>query len=362
MTETKIMVVEDEAIIVMLLKTNLKLWGYSVSAVASSGQEAIEKAGKTQLDLVLMDINLEGGMDGVEAAEQIKTRFDIPVIYTTAYSDHETLQRAKITEPYGYLIKPYERRELHTVIEITLYKHQAERELKRYRHELEDLVTERTIELQRSNEQLQKEIDERKKAQEQLQQANTKLARAYEETLAGWGQALELRDKETRGHSDRVTEMTVRLARAMGLGETELVHIRRGAFLHDVGKMGIPDNILLKPGSFTDTERQIMRQHPTFAYQMLSSITYLQPALDIPYCHHEKWDGTGYPRGLKGEEIPLAARIFAVVDVWDALRSDRPYHNAWPKEKVLVHIQEQTGTHFDPQVVKAFLQIIEDIE
>jgi response regulator RpfG family c-di-GMP phosphodiesterase len=185
------------------------------------------------------------------------------------------------------------------------------------------------------------------------------LAQSYDATLQGWVGALDLRDKETEGHSLRVTEMTVHLARQMGLHEDELVHIRRGALLHDIGKLGIPDSILLKPGKLTEEEWAIMKTHPTLAYQWLSPITYLHPALDIPYCHHEKWDGSGYPRGLQGEQIPLAARIFAVIDVWDALSSDRPYRKRWPKEQVYAHVQANAGTHFDPAVVQAFLQMQE---
>jgi putative nucleotidyltransferase with HDIG domain len=192
-----------------------------------------------------------------------------------------------------------------------------------------------------------------------LQRSNAELVLSYDTTLEGWSRALELRDRETEGHTQRVTEMTLRLARALGMSDKELSHARRGALLHDIGKMGVTDAILLKPGPLTDEEWDIMRQHPQFAYEMLSPIAYLRPALDIPYCHHEKWDGTGYPRGLKGEEIPLAARIFAVVDVWDALRSDRPYRPAWPKEKALEHIRAGSGTHFDPKVVEAFLEMTE---
>jgi HD-GYP domain-containing protein (c-di-GMP phosphodiesterase class II) len=189
----------------------------------------------------------------------------------------------------------------------------------------------------------------------ELQQSNQDLLMAYEFTLEGWAKALEIRDGETQGHTQRVTELTMRLARNMELGEDELAHVRRGARLHDIGKMGIPDSILLKPGPLTDEEWEIMHRHPTYAFELLSPIPFLRPALDIPYCHHEKWDGTGYPRGLRGDEIPLAARIFAVVDVWDALRSDRPYREAWPEEKVIEYIGEQCGKHFDPQVVEIFL-------
>jgi len=169
-----------------------------------------------------------------------------------------------------------------------------------------------------------------------------------------------LRDKETEGHSQRVTKMTLKLAHAFDINEADLVRVRWGALLHDIGKMGVPDYILLKPGPLTDEEWVLMKKHPTFAYEMLSSIHYLKAALDIPYCHHEKWDGTGYPRGLKGKQIPLAARIFAVVDVWDAMKSDRPYRPGWTDEKVREHIRTLAGTHFDPQVVEVFLKM-EDI-
>ncbi len=193
-----------------------------------------------------------------------------------------------------------------------------------------------------------------------LQRSNTELALAYDATIEGWSRALDLRDKETEGHSQRVTEMTERLARAMSVSDEELVHLRRGALLHDMGKMGVPDNILLKPGKLTDEEWIRMKQHPQFAYDMLAPIPFLKKALDIPYCHHEKLDGTGYPRGLKGEQIPLAARLFAIVDVWDALRSDRPYRQGWSEEKVREHIRASSGTHFDPQVVEAFMRMLEE--
>jgi len=190
---------------------------------------------------------------------------------------------------------------------------------------------------------------------EDVRRSKTELALAYNATIEGWSHALDLRDKETEGHTQRVTEMTVKLARRFGLSEEDLAQVRWGALLHDIGKMGVPDNILLKPGPLTDEEWVVMKKHPVFAYEMLSPIRYLIKALDIPYCHHEKWDGTGYPRGLKGTQIPLVARIFAVVDVWDALISDRPYRRAWSEKKALQYIQSEAGTHFDPQVVKEFL-------
>ena len=194
---------------------------------------------------------------------------------------------------------------------------------------------------------------------ENLQQTNEELVRAYDTTIEGWSRALDLRDRETEGHTRRVTEMTLTLADNFGFEEQELVHMRRGALLHDIGKMGVPDSILLKPGSLTPVEWTIMRQHPRYAYELLRPIIFLVHSLDIPYCHHEKWDGSGYPRGLKGEETPLAARLFAVVDVWDALISDRPYRPAWSRDQALSYIRDQSGRHFDPQAVEAFFEMID---
>ena len=193
---------------------------------------------------------------------------------------------------------------------------------------------------------------------EALQRSKIELTLAYDATIEGWSRALDLRDKETEGHTQRVMDMTVKLARAFSLSEDELMRVRWGALLHDIGKMGVPDSILLKPGPLTDEEWAVIKQHPTVAYEILSPIRYLRAALDIPYYHHEWWDGTGYPFGLRGEQIPLAARIFAVVDVWDALRSDRPYRNAWLQQAVTECLRKQAGTHFDPQVVPVFLQLL----
>jgi putative nucleotidyltransferase with HDIG domain len=195
---------------------------------------------------------------------------------------------------------------------------------------------------------------------EQLQRSHHNLTRAYDATIEGWSRALELRDHDTQGHTLRVASLTIELARRMGCAEEALSHIRRGTLLHDMGKMAIPDSILRKAGPLSNEEWVIMQSHPALAYQMLSPIEYLKPALDIPYCHHERWDGKGYPRGLKGEEIPLPARIFAVVDVWDALRSERSYHLAWPADKVHRYLKEHAGTQFDPLVVDAFINLLNE--
>jgi PAS domain S-box-containing protein len=195
---------------------------------------------------------------------------------------------------------------------------------------------------------------------EDLQRSNTELMLAYDATLEGWAKTLELRDRQTEGHMQRVIDMTLRLAKMIGVEDEHLQHIRRGALLHDIGEMGIPDSILLKPESLTANEWEVMRQHPVMAYELLSQINYLRPALNIPYCHHEKWDGSGYPRGLKGEEIPLPARIFAVTDVWDALTSDRPYRSAWSAQDAFAYIADQAGRFFDPSVTEAFFMLVQE--
>jgi HD-GYP domain-containing protein (c-di-GMP phosphodiesterase class II) len=195
-----------------------------------------------------------------------------------------------------------------------------------------------------------------------LQQANFELSMAYNATIEGWSHALDERFKEVEGHTERVTEWTVQLARAANLEDKAIGHIRRGAILHDIGNMGIPDSLLQKTSELTDEEMEIVRGHPEFGYKMLERVNFLQPALEIVRCHHEKWDGTGYPRGLHGEQIPLAARIFSIVDVWDALTSGRPHRPAWPKKKAFAYIRSESGKHFDPELVDIFLQLVDKPE
>ncbi len=197
------------------------------------------------------------------------------------------------------------------------------------------------------------------KSFENLQRANLELAAAYDTTIEGWAAALDLRDRETANHTLRVADLTIELARAAGISEAELVHIRRGALLHDIGKMAVPDAILLKRDKLTDEELVVMKEHPAHAFRLLSPIPFLRPALDIPYCHHERWDGRGYPRGLNGEAIPLAARLFAVVDVWDAMRSERPYREGWSDERAREHLRSLAGTQLDPSAVELFTRMMD---
>ncbi|GAP09723.1 protein containing PAS domain S-box [Bellilinea caldifistulae] len=205
---------------------------------------------------------------------------------------------------------------------------------------------------------LLRDVSQWRQVQNELVAVNLMLEQSFTDTLEGWAKALELRDYETHGHTQRVAETTVQLALEVGFCLEEVLNVRHGALLHDIGKMAISDTILLKPGPLDETEWEIMRRHPAYAEQLLRQIDYLRPAIPIPYCHHEKWDGSGYPRGLKGEQIPLEARIFAVIDVYDALRSSRPYRpEPWSEERTLEYIHKQAGTHFDPDVVRVFLKM-----
>ncbi len=233
-------------------------------------------------------------------------------------------------------------------------RRQTEEIMENAQHDLHRMLRE----ADQSRRSLLSVAEDQKIAEDALRKTANDLMVAYDATLKGWSTALEMRERETAGHSMRVVEHTLELAKLMNIDGEEMIHIKRGALLHDIGKMAVPDSILLKPGPLTDDEWVVMRQHPTYAYRLLSNIPYLLPALDIPYFHHERWDGSGYPHGLVGENIPIEARIFAVVDVWDALSSDRPYRPAWTADAVVKYLKDHTGKQFDPEVVQEFLKII----
>lgn len=323
-----ILIVDDEYSGRETLQSILEGEGYNL-VMAENGPQAIEMAKTILPDVILLDVMMPG-MTGFEVCERIRNDpqvAEIPIIILTALDDRESLLTGLKAGADDFISKPFDRFELRArLIGIT--------RLNRY-HKL---------------------LEERAK----LQQSHAKLLEAYEATIEGWSHAMDLRDRETEGHSRRVAELTVKMAKAFGMKDQDLVHIRRGAFMHDMGKLGVPDAILQKPAALTDQEWKIMRHHPQLAHDMLYPIEYLRPAMDIPLNHHEKWDGTGYPRGLKNEEIPVAARLFSVVDVWDALTSDRPYRPAWKEEDALDYIREQSGLHFDPQVVDIFFKVIEE--
>ncbi len=321
-----VLIVDDEYVGRETLQSVLEGEGYELE-MAENGFQAIEKAKQLLPDVILLDVMMPG-MTGFEVCQRIRSDpqiAEIPIIILTALDDRESLLNALKAGADDFISKPFDRYELRArLLGIT--------RLNRY----------------------QKLLQERAK----LREANAQLLNAYEATIEGLSLALDLRDRETEGHCLRVTDLTVKLAQALNMHDEDIMHIRRGALLHDLGKIGIPDSILHKPDKLTEEEWITMRRHPQFAYDMLHSIEYLRPALDIPYNHHEKWDGTGYPRGLKGEEIPKVARMFAVADVWDALTSNRPYRTAWTEEQARTYIREQSGKHFDPEVVDLFFQVL----
>ena len=325
---SNILIVDDDSRGRETLEAVLTGLGHNLH-FCDNGLDALKQASILQPDLILLDVMMPG-IDGFEVCRRIRADpllADVPVVMTTALDDKASRLEGIEAGADDFISKPIDRMEIRARVNTII-------RLNRYRKLM--------------------------KQQADLLQAHHELQDAYEATLKGWVRALDFRDNETGDHSRRVTLLTVELARLMGMSDSELIHVRRSALLHDIGKIGVPDHILHKPGPLTEDEWVIMRKHPQFAHDMLAPIEYLRSALDIPFCHHERWDGTGYPRGLKGEQIPLIARIFAVVDVWDALSSDRPYRKAWPYEKIVEHMRQQSGTHFDPKAVELFLQMMGD--
>ena len=322
--QSKILVIDDEPIARITIEALLSPENYKLY-FAENGVEGVALAIEIMPDIILLDVMMPG-INGFEVCRQIRlipNLAEVPIILITSLDDRESRMTGLKAGADDFITKPFDIFEL-------LVRIQNMTRLNRYR-----LLMEKRQEAER---------------------LNNDLIIAYDKTIEGWSRAIDLRDKKTEGHTQRATEMTIKFACAVGLDKETQVHIKRGALLHDVGKLGIPDSILLKADTLNAEEWEIMHQHPIYAYNWLYPIEYLRPAIDIPFCHHEKWDGSGYPRGLVGEEIPLAARLFAVTDVWDALRSDRPYRAGWSVEKVVDHIRAQAGTHFDPQAVEVFLQ------
>lgn len=325
-TSSNILIVDDDSRGRETLEAVLTGLGHNLH-FCDNGLDALKQASILQPDVILLDVMMPI-MDGFEVCRRLRADpllADVPVVMTTALDDKASRLEGIEAGADDFITKPIDRMEIRARVNTII-------RLNRYRKLM--------------------------KQQADLLQAHHELQDAYEATLKGWVRALDLRCNETGDHSRRVSLLTVELARLMGINEDELLHVRRSALLHDIGKMAVPDSILQKPGPLTEAEWDIMRKHPQFAIEMLKPIEYLRPALVIPLNHHERWDGTGYPQGIKGEEIPLTARIFAVIDVWDALSSDRPYRKAWPYEKIVEYMREQSGTHFDPKVVALFLQMM----
>ena len=337
-----ILVVDDEPAIRDLLCEGLKGQGYHCD-VASNGHEALDHLKREQFSLVLSDIDMPT-MDGVRLLQNVKEAHpDVEVVMITGVVDVEVALRAMRMGANDYLTKPFNLEEVRLTVEKALEKRRLVLENREYQRDLESKVAERTVEL----------VLKRREIEELYE----KLQFSYETTLEALAAALDTRDTETQGHSLRVSEYTTVIARRMGVKDPELTEIRRGALLHDVGKIGIPDAVLRKPGKLTPEEWEEMRRHPEIGYRILSGIKFLEPSLPIVIAHQERFDGSGYPRGLKREEIPLGARIFAVVDTLDAMTSDRPYRKALRYEDAREEIIRNSGVQFDPSVVEVFLSI-----
>ena len=340
MPAERILIVDDEDSIREIVSSMLSSASFNCTR-ASSGKEALAllQSGE-EFELMLSDMMMPE-MDGEALLAATKERFpDMPVVMVTAMHDISIALSAIRNGAYDYLLKPFDREQLLATVRRALENRRLKLENRAYQTNLEALVTART---------------------EQLRQAVSTLERSYDITLEALGNALDLKDAETEGHSKRVTAFTIAIARAMGLSADQIRVIARGAFLHDIGKMAIPDAILRKPGALDEDEIAIMREHCYRGYQILRRIPFLTEAAEIVYAHQEKYDGTGYPRGLKGEQIPLGARIFSVADTLDAMTSNRPYRAAQPLSAAREEIHRWSGRQFDPSVVKTFLEMPENI-
>jgi cyclic di-GMP phosphodiesterase len=340
MAKEKILVVDDEESIREIVSSMLTAAGYSCRQ-AGSGVEALAilNSGE-EFSLMLSDLMMRD-LDGIGLLEQTKSLFpDMPVIMVTAVHDISVALAAIRNGAYDYLLKPFEREQLLAAVHRALEMRRLRVENRAYQANLESLVAART---------------------EQLRQAVSDLERSYDITLEALGDALDLKDAETEGHSKRVTAFTIAMARAMGLPPDKIRVIARGAFLHDIGKMAIPDAILRKPGPLTADEMDIMKEHAYQGYQMLRKIPFLEEASEIVYSHQEKFDGSGYPRGLRGTEIPLGSRIFSIADTLDAITSDRPYRAGRPYTVARAEIEKFAGSQFDPDVVRVFCAMPETL-
>jgi cyclic di-GMP phosphodiesterase len=336
----RILVVDDEEAIREIVASMLNTAGYACKQ-AGSGMEALAVlTSGEEFELMLSDLMM-ADLDGIGLLERTKEKYpDMPVVMVTAVHDISVALAAIRNGAYDYLLKPFEREQLLNTVSRALENRRLKVENRTYQTNLESLVAART---------------------DQLQAAMASLERSYDITLEALGDALDLKDRETEGHSKRVTAFTIAIARAMGLPRDQINTVARGAFLHDIGKMAIPDKILNKPGKLEPDEMTIMREHAYHGYQMLRKIPFLAEASDIVYSHQERYDGTGYPRGLKGEAIPLGARIFSVADTLDAITSDRPYRPAQSLQAAKVEIEKWGGRQFDPDVVKVFLEMPDNI-
>jgi putative two-component system response regulator len=319
MNKHRILIVEDEAIVSMELRYMVESMGYEVAGTASNGEDAVARANKLIPDLILMDILLQGDRDGIDAAEEIRREHRIPIIYVTAFADDATIQRAKITSPYGYVIKPIQYKELNTAIEIALYKHSADM---------------------------------------QLQQHIEKLQKTIEGIINAMAKTVEIRDPYTAGHQRRVARLAKLISESLGLSQVEIDGIYMASMIHDIGKLSIPSEILSKPGKLSETEFNILKIHPESGCEILKNIEFPWPIAEMVLQHHEKLNGSGYPRGMKGDEMLAGARVMVVSDVVEAMASHRPYRAALGIGRAIEEITQNRSILYDPDVVDACIRLV----
>lgn len=321
MKQRQVLIVEDETIIARDIQRKLTMLGYDAPIIASSGEEAVAKAEELNPDLILMDIVLKGDVDGIEAARLIRERFDIPVVYLTAYADEKTLERAKVTEPFGYMLKPFEEGELHSNIEMALYRHSAEKE---YRKGIKKIMS------------------------------------SLQKTVNALASIVELRDPYTAGHQKRVAELAVAIAGESGLSEDAIKGIELAALVHDIGKIVIPPEILNKPERISPSEFEVVITHAEAGFKFLKDIEFPWLIADMVLQHHERLDGSGYPRGLRDDQILLGSKIIAVADVVEAMSSDRPYRPAFSTDRILEELTDRKGELFCPETVDTCVRLFRE--
>jgi putative two-component system response regulator len=321
MPKAKILVVEDERIVALDINNTLNKLGYDVPALVASGDEAIQAVKRTKPDLVLMDIVLEGDIDGIEAAEVIRHRYGTPIVFLTAYADEETLRRVKHIEPFGYILKPFQEKELFSTIEIALFKHGLEKKRRRER--------------------------------DKIRRSSRKMLTSYEAAVSSLSEAVEMRDPLSAGHQKRVARLACSIAEEMGLKDKAIVGIKLAGLIHDVGKIRIPVDILRKPAHLNDDEYGMMKEHPKAGYDIVKGVDFPWPIADMVVQHHERLDGSGYPQGIRDEDMLLESRILAVAEVIETMMVHHTYQPALDENAVLSELIRNRGILYDPQVVDA---------
>jgi len=328
MPKAKILVVEDEKIVALDINNVLSKLGYDVPALVASGDEAVEAVKKTKPDLVLMDIVLKGNTDGIEAAELIRHRYGTPLVFLTAYADDEILRRVKHIEPFGYILKPFQEKELYSAIEIALFKHGLEKR--------------------------------RRREQDKFKRSSRRMVKSFETAVNSLSNAVEMRDPTSAGHQKRVADLSCAIAREMGLKERMIEGIRLAALVHDVGKLRIPVEILRKPGHLNDDELSVVREHPKVGYEILKDVDFPWPISEMVHQHHERVDGSGYPEGIKGEEMTAGSRILAVAEVITTMLAHHTYQPSCDETFVLSELIRGRGVLYDPQVVDACVMLFKE--